>query len=164
MKLLTAWNAWKEKTVYNWAIHLIVEGGEMNISVTKESGRVDVAVLHVEGQLDGQSYQDLIIKAKELFNAGSRDFIIDLTNLTYISSAGLVALHSIALMVKGEEMPDTEHGWSAYRSMGRGSEAGMQAHIKLLNPRDEVRSVLEMVGFDKVFEIFTDLNEAVKSF
>ena len=74
----------------------------MNISVTKESGRVDVAVLHVEGQLDGQSYQDLIIKAKELFNAGSRDFIIDLTNLTYISSAGLVALHSIALMVKGE--------------------------------------------------------------
>ncbi len=136
----------------------------MNISVTKESGRVDVAVLHVEGQLDGQSYQDLIIKAKELFNAGSRDFIIDLTNLTYISSAGLVALHSIALMVKGEEMPDTEHGWSAYRSMGRGSEAGMQAHIKLLNPRDEVRSVLEMVGFDKVFEIFTDLNEAVKSF
>lgn len=136
----------------------------MNISVTKESGRVDVAVLHVEGQLDGQSYQDLIIKAKELFNAGSRDFIIDLTNLTYISSAGLVALHSIALMVKGEEMPDTEHGWSAYRSMGRGSEAGMQAHIKLLNPRDEVRSVLEMVGFDKVFEIFANLNEAVKSF
>ncbi|HMD79940.1 MAG TPA: STAS domain-containing protein [Anaerolineales bacterium] len=136
----------------------------MNISVTKESGRVDVTVLRVEGQLDGQSYQDLIVKAKELFNAGSRDFILDLTDLTYISSAGLVALHSIALMVKGEEMPDTEHGWSAYRSMGRGSEAGMQTHIKLLNPRDEVRSVLEMVGFDRVFEIFTDLNEAVKSF
>ncbi|HKY55938.1 MAG TPA: STAS domain-containing protein [Anaerolineales bacterium] len=136
----------------------------MNISVTKEAGRVDVTVLGVEGQLDGQSYQDLIVKAKDLFNAGARDFLLDLSDLTYISSAGLVALHSIALLLKGEEMPDTEHGWSAYRSMGRGSEAGMQTHIKLLNPREEVRSVLEMVGFDKVFEIFTDRNEAVKSF
>lgn len=136
----------------------------MNISVTKETGRVDVTVLGVEGQLDGQSYQDLIVKARELFNAGARDFVLDLSDLTYISSAGLVALHSIALMLKGEEMPDTEHGWSAYRSMGRGSEAGLQTHIKLLNPRDEVRSVLEMVGFDRVFETFTDRREAVNSF
>ena len=136
----------------------------MNISATTEAGRVDVTVLRVEGQLDGQSYQNLIAKARELFDAGARDFVLDLTDLTYISSAGLVALHSIALMLKGEEMPDTEHGWSAYRSMGRGSEAGMQTHIKLLNPRDEVRSVLEMVGFDRLFEIFTDRNEAVKSF
>jgi anti-anti-sigma factor len=136
----------------------------MNISATTEAGRVDVTVLRVEGQLDGQSYQNLIAKARELFDEGARDFVLDLTDLTYISSAGLVALHSIALMLKGEEMPDTEHGWSAYRSMGRGSEAGMQAHIKLLNPRDEVRSVLEMVGFDRLFEIFTDRNEAVKSF
>lgn len=136
----------------------------MNISTTKEAGRVDVTVLRVEGQLDGQSYQNLIEKAKELFNAGARDFILDLTDLTYISSAGLVALHSIALMVKGEEMPDTEHGWSTYRSMGRGSEAGLQAHIKLLNPREEVKNVLDMVGFDRLFEIFTDRNEAVKSF
>ena len=136
----------------------------MNISVSKETGRVDVTVLRAEGQLDGQSYQSLIAKAKESFDEGARDFILDLTDLTYISSAGLVALHSIALMLKGEEMPDTEHGWSAYRSMGRGSEAGLQTHIKLLNPREEVRSVLEMVGFDRVFEIFTDRNEAVKSF
>ena len=136
----------------------------MNISATTETGRVDVTVLRVEGQLDGQSYQNLITKARELFDAGSRDFVLDLSDLTYISSAGLVALHSIALMLKGEEMPDTEHGWSTYRSMGRGSEAGMQAHIKLLNPRSEVMSVLEMVGFDRLFEIFKDRTEAVNSF
>ena len=136
----------------------------MNISATTEAGRVDVTVLRVDGQLDGQSYQNLIAKAKELFDAGARDFVLDLTDLTYISSAGLVALHSIALMLKGEEMPDTEFGWSTYRSMGRGSEAGMQAHIKLLNPREEVRSVLEMVGFDRLFEIFADRNAAINSF
>ncbi|MEO5887126.1 MAG: STAS domain-containing protein [Anaerolineales bacterium] len=136
----------------------------MNIAVKKEMGRVEVAVLRVEGQLDGQSYQDLIAKAKEIYEAGGQDILLDLTDLTYISSAGLVALHSIALLTKGEDMPDTEQGWSAYRSMGRSSEAGVQKHVKIANPREEVKSVLEMVGFDRVFEIYSDLDEAVKSF
>lgn len=136
----------------------------MNITVSKAQGNVPVTVIALDGQLDGQTYQDLINKAKDLFDAGSRDFLIDMSDLDYISSAGLVALHSVSLLVKGEAMPDTEQGWSAYRSVGRGSEAGMQTHIKLLNPREEIKSVLDMVGFGNVFQIFTDLDEAVKSF
>jgi anti-anti-sigma regulatory factor len=136
----------------------------MNISVSKAQGRVPVTVIKLDGQLDGQTYQDLINKAKEVFAAGSRDFLIDMTDLTYISSAGLVALHSVALLTNGEELPDTEQGWSAYRSLGRPKEAGVQQHIKLLNPREEIKNVLDMVGFGNVFEIFTDLDEAVKSF
>src|SRR6266540_6594811 len=136
----------------------------MNISVSEMQGKVPVSVLKLDGQLDGQNYQELITKAQELYNSGGRDFIIDLSELTYISSAGLVALHSIALLAKGEELPDTEGGWSAYRSMGRSSEAGMQKHVKLLNPRSEVMNVLDMVGFSNVFEIYTDLDEAIKSF
>jgi anti-anti-sigma regulatory factor len=136
----------------------------MNISFSKAAGRVPVAVIRVDGQLDGQSYMGLIDKAKELYGEGARDFLIDLTDLTYISSAGLVALHSIALLTRGEELPDTESGWSTYRSVGKTSAAGMQDHIKLLNPRDEIRSVLEMVGFDRVFAVFADFDEAVKSF
>jgi anti-anti-sigma regulatory factor len=136
----------------------------MNITVSEEAGRVDVTVLRLAGELDGQTYQNLINKAKELFAAGSRNFLIDLTDLTYISSAGLVALHSMALLVKGEELPDTESGWSAYRSIGKTSESGVQQHIKLLNPREEVKSVLDMVGFGNVFEVYNDLETAVKSF
>jgi anti-anti-sigma factor len=136
----------------------------MDISVSQAQGNVPVTVLKLDGQLDGQNYQDLIAKAQELHRAGSRDFLLDLSDLTYISSAGLVALHSIALMLRGEEMPDAQAGWSAYRSMGRSSEAGLQRHLKLFNPRDEVKSVFEMVGFDRVFEVHTDLDQAVKSF
>jgi anti-anti-sigma regulatory factor len=36
--------------------------------------------------------------------------------------------------------------------------------MKLLSPRPEVLSVLEMVGFSAVFKIFADLDEAVQSF
>lgn len=136
----------------------------MNISVSELQGKVPVSVLKLDGQLDGQNYQELIAKAQELYNAGARDFLIDLSGLTYISSAGLVALHSVALLAKGEELPDTEHGWSAYRSMGRTSTAGLQTHVKLLSPSDDVRNVLDMVGFTNVFAIFTDRDEAVKSF
>lgn len=136
----------------------------MDISVSQAEGKVPVSVLKLDGQLDGQNYQELIARAQELFKAGARDFILDLSDLTYISSAGLVALHSVALLVKGEQLPDTEQGWSAYRSMGRTSASGPQAHIKLLNPREDVKNVLDMVGFGNVFETYTDLDEAVKSF
>lgn len=136
----------------------------MNITVSQAQGNVPVTVLKLDGQLDGQNYQDLIAKAQELYNSGARDFLLDLSDLTYISSAGLVALHSVALLARGEELPDTEGGWSAYRSMGRSSEAGLQRHVKLLNPRSEIMSVLDMVGFGNVFQVFTDRDEAVRSF
>lgn len=136
----------------------------MDIFVSQAQGNVPVSVLKLNGQLDGQNYQDLIAKAQEVYKAGARDILLDLADLTYISSAGLVALHSVALLLRGEELPDTEGGWSAYRSMGRSSEAGVQKHVKLLNPREEVKSVLEMVGFERVFEVHTDLDQAVQSF
>jgi anti-anti-sigma regulatory factor len=136
----------------------------MDISVSQKQGNVPMTVIKLDGELDGQNYQELISKARELFSAGARDFVLDLSDLTYISSAGLVALHSVALLVKGEELPDTEQGWSTYRSMGRTSASGVQSHIKLLNPREEVRNVLEMVGFGNVFQVYTDLDEAVQSF
>jgi anti-anti-sigma regulatory factor len=136
----------------------------MNISISQASGSVPVTVIKLDGQLDGQNYQELITKAQELYDAGGRDFLLDLSDLTYISSAGLVALHSVALLARGEELPDVEGGWSTYRSMGRSSEAGIQKHVKLLNPRAEVMGVLEMVGFNNVFEIFTDRETAVNSF
>ena len=136
----------------------------MNISVSQAQGKVPVTIVKLDGQLDGQNYQELITKTQELYGTGARDFLLDLSDLTYISSAGLVALHSVALLAKGEELPDFEGGWSAYRSMGRSNEAGMQKHVKLLNPRSEVMGVLDMVGFSNVFGIFTNLDEAVSSF
>ncbi|HAV77229.1 MAG TPA: hypothetical protein DCX53_07735 [Anaerolineae bacterium] len=136
----------------------------MNISVAQENGRVPVTIIKLDGQLDGQTYQDLITKAREVYEGGARDFLIDLSDLTYVSSAGLVALHTVALLARGDALPDSEAGWSAIRSVGRASSSGIQDHVKLLKPREEVQSVLEMVGFNNAFEIFTDLEDAIKSF
>ena len=137
----------------------------MAISVSQKQGRVPVTVISIDGRLDGQNYQELIKKGQEVYNAGSRDILLDLTNLTYVSSAGMVAFHNLALMLRGETPPSPEQGWSTYRSMGRSStDSGTQQHCKLYNPQTEVHRVLDMVGFTTIFEIFTDLDEAVKSF
>ncbi|HMR97624.1 MAG TPA: STAS domain-containing protein [Anaerolineales bacterium] len=136
----------------------------MEIVVSKQTSRVEVTIVGLSGEVDGQNFQQVIDKARELYAAGARDFLVDMSSLTYISSAGLVAIHSIALLVRGEPLPDTESGWSAYRSMGKTREIGKQQHIKLSNPNEQIRGVLEMVGFDSAFEIFSNLDDAVRAF
>jgi anti-anti-sigma regulatory factor len=136
----------------------------MEITVSKEQGRVPVTVLKVAGQLDGQTYQELIDRAREEYEAGARSMLLDLGDLTYISSAGLVSLHSIALLMRGQPMPDQEHGWNRLKTMDDAQDGGVQQNFKLLNPRPEVNSVLEMVGFSAFFEVFTDRQKAIDSF
>ena len=136
----------------------------MQITIAKEQGKEPITVIQLNGQLDGQTYQNLITKALEVSKEGAKNVILDMTDLTYISSAGLVSLHTIALMLKGEAMPDPEEGWAALKSMGNVNDAGIQKHVKLLNPRPEIVSVLDMVGFSAFFEIFTDKQAAIDSF
>jgi anti-anti-sigma factor len=136
----------------------------MEIKVSQEQGRVTVAVIQLSGHLDGQTYQDLIAKARDAYEAGAQHILLDLSDLTYISSAGLVSLHTIALMTRGENTPDPDQGWSALKSMDSTRDGGMQKNIKLLNPRPEVISVLDMVGFSAFFEVFTDKQKAIDSF
>jgi anti-anti-sigma regulatory factor len=90
--------------------------------------------------------------------------LLDLTGLSYISSAGLVSLHTVALLLRGENLPDPDQGWSALKSMDRTRDGGVQKNLKLLNPRPEVMSVLDMVGFSSFFESFTDRKKAIDSF
>jgi anti-anti-sigma regulatory factor len=136
----------------------------MEITVTQEQGRVPVTIISLAGHLDGQSYQSLIQKAREVFETGSKHLLLDLADLTYISSAGLVSLNTITLMIRGETLPDLEHGWSTLKSMDRAHDGRSGTNLKLLNPRPEIISVLEMVGFSAFFDVFTDKQKAVDSF
>ena len=112
----------------------------MEITVSQEQGRISVSVIKLTGHLDGQTYESLISKAREIVEAGSRN------------------------MTRGEELPDLEHGWSTLKSMDRTRDGGLQKNLKLLNPRPEITSVLDMVGFAAFFETFTDRQKAIDSF
>jgi anti-anti-sigma regulatory factor len=123
-----------------------------------------VTVLQPHGELDASNYRDLIEKAQEVYDAGARDILLDLSDTAYMSSSGLVALQSIAALTRGEAPVDPEAGWGAFRAMDRDRESGFQQHFKLLGPQPRVDHVLEMVGFKRFLEVFGDLETAVASF
>jgi len=136
----------------------------MNITISQAQGRVPVTIMHIHGDLDASSYRDLIAKGQEVHNAGARDILLDLSDMPYMSSSGLVALHSIALLLRGEKPPDPESGWEAFHAIDRDRDTGLQRHVKLLNPQPKVDKALETAGFKQFFEAHTDLATAIASF
>jgi anti-anti-sigma regulatory factor len=136
----------------------------IEMTVLQDQATSPVTILQVQGKLDGSNYEALIAEAQTLFNAGTRDLVLDLNMLTYLSSAGLSALHRVALIFQGRKSADLEEGWNAFHAIDRDRASGAQKHVKLLNPTREVEKILEMVGFTNFFEIHTDLYEALDSF
>jgi anti-anti-sigma regulatory factor len=136
----------------------------MDITVSQIQGSVPVTVLQPHGDLDASNYQDLIANAQQAYDDGARDLLLDLSDTPYMSSSGLVALQSIAAMLRGEKPLEPEAGWGAYHAIHRDREGGVQEHLKLLSPQPRVDQVLEMVGFKRFVEVYTDLDAAVASF
>ena len=134
----------------------------MEMSVTQKPGAI--VLLHLKGTLDGSNYQSLINEAQKLYDGGVRNIILDLSQLTFMSSAGISALHRVALIFRGEKLAELEEGWASYHAISRDRDSGLQKHVKLLNPAERVQHALELVGFTTFFEVHTDADMAVASF
>jgi anti-anti-sigma factor len=141
----------------------------MEITFTKTEKPASVTILHLVGKLDSTNFQDLVDEAQRLHAAGISDLILDLGQLTFIGSAGLGALHQVALLFQGKKHAGKNDSWSAYRwsafrSLDSNHTRKTHQHVKLLSPSEDVLKVLDMIGFTSLFEIFTDLQQAVASF
>lgn len=134
----------------------------MEIKVSTENGRVAVTVLHVDGKIDSASYEAFQAKADELIQGGARHILVDLSNVAYVSSAGLRALHNIFNQLRALH-PDSNLSDEEVR---KGISAGTykSPHLKLLNPSKETKMTLQMSGFDMYIEVYTDLKKAIASF
>jgi anti-anti-sigma factor len=135
----------------------------MEIDVSQENGTVPVSVIHLKGDLDASSYLDLVNTAQKLYDEGARFMLLDLTDLAFISSAGLASLHMLTKMFRGEKS-NPEQGWATFKAIDHEHESGLQKNVKLLNPSSDVNKVLDTVGFKQFFEVYTDKHEAVQSF
>jgi anti-anti-sigma factor len=136
----------------------------MDISVSQIQGKVLVTVLQPHGDLDASNYEELIAEAKKAYDGGAQSILLDLSDVPYMSSSGLVALQSMASLLRGDELPDLQSGWGAFHALDRDREMGLQPHFKLLNPQPRVDHVLGMVGFKRFLEVHTDLESAIASF
>ena len=136
----------------------------MEITVTTQQGKVPVTVLQPHGDVDASNYTELVSKVEELMKAGAQDFLVDLSDVPFMSSAGLAGLHTIAMTLRGEKLVDPEGGWAVLKSMDRSRASGMQKHVKLLSPQAGVAETFDKAGFTLFFEVYDDIQKAVASF
>jgi anti-anti-sigma factor len=133
---------------------------QMSITVSQQQGKVPVTVFHIEGEVNTNTYEALQTEAHKAFDAGARNLLLDLTKTTYISSAGLRAVHHIFTMLRSDAPGESDE------AVSKGLRDGTfkSPHLKLLNPSASVFEVLKTMGFDMYLEIHTKLDQAVASF
>lgn len=127
-------------------------------------GGTPTTILHLRGPLDADSYETLIDAAREVYQAGGRNIILDMSNVPCIGSSGLVALYSVAATMNGEEPPDLTAGWGAFHALASVREGGPARQVKLLNPQPRVLQTLEQAGLQAIAEVYTELETAIGSF
>lgn len=121
----------------------------LDIAVSQAEGSVSVSVLALKGVLDASTQKELESKAEELIGGGTTHILLDMRGVSYMSSAGLRAMHAIAGKLSPEEASET---------------AIKSSRLKLLSPSEDVAKILKTLGFDAYLESFDDLNSAVASF
>jgi len=99
-----------------------------------------VRVLALAGRLDTETAVDVELALQDLLGAGEREFLIDLSGIGYVSSAGLRVLLSLAKQLDG----------------GKGS-------LRLCGLNAAVTQVFDVAGFSKLFAIFPDRAAALPS-
>lgn len=131
--------------------------------VIKQAG--SVTILHPQGDIDASNFQALVDHTESAYASGTRHVLLDMSEVPYMSSAGLVAMQGMIRILKGGGSPDEEAGWDAFHDIDRERESGIQQVLKILSPQPPVEKALEMVGFkDHYIEVHTDEAAALASF
>ena len=131
----------------------------MSLDTTTDEveGRIPITVVALDGELDASNFEALIDRVRQLYDGGTRQLLLDLTNLRFMASSGLVALHSIVRIMHGEAPPDPESGWSAlHADIGPG-----QTEVQLCAPQAAVERVLARTGLDRLFIVHPDRDTAI---
>jgi anti-anti-sigma factor len=133
---------------------------KLSISTEELQGRVPVTIFHLKGDLDGNTYEQLQKKADEVFQAGTRYLILDLSQVPFISSAGIRGLHYVFNLLRTDSVSESD------QAISKGLRDGTfkSPHLKLLNPNQNVGNLLKVTGYDMFLEVHYNSDEAVKSF
>lgn len=98
----------------------------------------DVLVLHLAGRLDSTSSPELEKVVNEQLAAGVQRLVFDLSELAYVSSAGLRVI-----LLAGKKL------------------RASKGKLVLVGLRDVVREVFEMSGFLMLFNVAETLDEGL---
>src|SRR5207302_8954377 len=102
-----------------------------------------VDLVKVGGRIDHQTAPDLEKALRAIVDEGRHNIVVDLSDVSYISSAGLKALQSTA------------------KSARSGLIGG---DLRLVGLKPNIREIFDTIGFTQLFKIYDDPLDAVGSF
>lgn len=132
----------------------------LEINTTQHSGRQNIVILRITGDIDSSNYQEFQKHVDEEITKGGRYFLMNFANVSRITSAGLRVIHNLfnTLRALNNDIGDDE----LRRLMSRG--AYKSPHLKLTNLTPHVIDVFRLGGFEIYLELFEDENAAIGSF
>lgn len=137
----------------------------LETTIEQASGRVPVTVISLTGELDASNFNELIETTRQLYENGTRHLLLDLSELRFMASSGLVALHSVLRLMHAEAPPNPEAGWGALHSLGVDVAGGStQTEVQLCCPQSAVERVLTRTGLTRLFHIHPDRATALAAF
>ena len=105
----------------------------------EENGQLDI--LHLDGSLDAYSFPRLETALNQLRESNRNRVVLDCAGLDYISSAALGALIGFARRAREQN-----------------------GDLKLAKLSAKIYNIVELLGFHKILEIHTEVDQAVSSF
>lgn len=129
---------------------------DLVINKSQVEGKTPVTILHLIGQLDGSTEQQFLEQTRQLHTDGVRHLLLDLSELTILTSAGLRAVQSTLKLFTPKEDREVirQHGEEPYKS----------PYFKMVCPNPQIYYVLNIAGFLQNILIYNDRDEAINSF
>jgi anti-anti-sigma regulatory factor len=131
------------------------------MDITTDRPTPDVAVVGLTGELDGSNFEQVIDAGRAARDGGARRIVIDLSGLTYMGSSGLVAIHSIALLLRGQEPTSPEDGWQALHDLSTAASTDSDVGVVLAGLPPSIERVLDRSGMLDLFPVHADRVAAV---
>ena len=113
----------------------------MDINLTAKTLANGVCVISLRGDIGAETVNDFKIKIDGIINNSIKKYIMDFQDVSYLNSIGVGAVAASLKKVK------KFHG-----------------NIKLINVSPAIQELFEMTRLTKVFEIYDNEEDAVKSY
>jgi len=129
---------------------------ELIITTSQIQGDVSATVFHLQGHLHGATEQNLIDRARQVYEDGTRHLLLDMSDLEVLSSAGLRAIQNTFNLFTPHSDTELirEHGEEPYKS----------PYLKIVSAKPEIYYILSITGFLQNIQIYNNLVDATNSF
>ena len=112
------------------------------VQISQAQGRVPVTVFRLQDRVNLGNFAELEEPAKEAYDQGTRDMVMDLGQTVSLTSIGIRAVVIIHKMLSTDG----------------------KKHLKIANPAQYIREMLDISGVTQYIEIYDTVDEAVASF